>query len=162
LAGLRSGGRSVTGGGRLRAWMVGAEVALSVVLLIGATLLFRSLIGLQNAKPGIDPENLLTFRVQVPRARYPEPASRTRFFARAIEQMEARPGVTAASAINYLPFTPLVSATWVNIAGRPPAPAGAELVTNVRTVMPGYFRAMRIPLLRGRDFSSAHLEANAP
>jgi putative ABC transport system permease protein len=162
IAGLRAAGRSITGGSRVRAWMVGAEVALSVILLIGATLLFRSLIGLQHASPGLDPANLLTFRVQIPSARYPEAASRTRFFARAIEQIESLPGVTAVSAVNFLPFTPLISRTYVNIAGRPPAQPGAELVTSVRTVMPGYFRAMRIPLRSGRDFTPADFEPAAP
>src|SRR5262249_5337570 len=92
LASLHSGSRCVTGSGRMRAWMVGAEVALSVILLIGATLMFRSLVGLQNADPGLDASNLLTFRVQIPSARYPAPAARTRFFDRAIDELRHLPG----------------------------------------------------------------------
>jgi putative ABC transport system permease protein len=159
LAGLQSGSRSVTGSGRMRGWMVGAEVALSVILLIGATLLFRSLVGLQNADPGLDASNLLTFRVQIPAARYPDPAARTRFFARAIEQMEQLPGVTAVGSINALPFASRGAGTRFYVAGQGNEPVGS---TRVRTVMPGYFRAMRISLRSGRDFTPADNRAEAP
>src|SRR5262249_49573378 len=89
IGGLRPSSRSGIGGsGSLRAWFVGAEVAFSVILLVGAMLLFRSLIGLQGANPGLDPKNVLTFRVSIPAVRYPDTPKRTQFFARAIEQIE--------------------------------------------------------------------------
>ena len=160
---LREGGRTATGGGgRLRPALVGAEVALSVMLLVGATLLFRTLVGLQAVDPGLNAANVLTFRVQIPASRYPEPAKRTQFFARAIEQIERLPGVRSASAVSYLPFDGLGAGTYVSIGGQPPAKPGEELVANIDTVMPGYFRTMGIPLVSGRDFSPADNDPATP
>jgi putative ABC transport system permease protein len=162
-AGLLEGGRSNIGGtGRLRAVLVGAEVALSVMLLVGGTLLFRSFVGLQAVRPGLDATNVLTFRVSIPRAKYKDDASRTRFFTRAVEKLERLPGVRAASAVSYLPFNGMAAGTWVEIAGRPPARPGEELGGTIRTVMPGYFHAMGIPLQAGRDFSAADNQPEAP
>jgi putative ABC transport system permease protein len=159
---LRSGDRSSTGGGRLRAWLVGAEVALSLILLVGASLLFQSFIGLQAVNPGLDPANVLTFRVQIPGARYPKPENRTSFYARAQEQIAQLPGVRSASAVSFLPFTPIVAGTSFEIAGRPPARPGEQLVANIRTVLPGYFRTLGIPLQAGRDFTAADNDRAAP
>jgi putative ABC transport system permease protein len=161
-SGLRESGRSNVGGaGRLRAWLVGAEVALSVMLLVGGLLLFRSFVGLQAVKPGLDASNVLTFRVSIPGAKYPK-ASRTRFFARAIENVERLPGVKSVSAVSYLPFNGMAAGTWVAIAGRPPARPGEELLGTIRTVMPGYFRTMGIPLKSGRDFTAADNDPGSP
>lgn len=160
--GLREGGRwNVGGASRLRALFVGGEVTLSVMLLIGGMLLFRSFVGLQMVSPGLDPSGVLTFRVSLPAARYQE-ASRSRFFSRALEQIERLPGVEATSAVSYLPFGGDAAATWVGIAGRPAPRPGEELVGIIRTVMPGYFRAMRIPLEKGRDFTAADNDSGAP
>jgi putative ABC transport system permease protein len=162
-AGLRESGRSNVGGaGRLRAWLVSAEVALSVMLLVGGLLLFRSFVGLQALKPGLDPANVLTFRVSIPAAKYPELPSRTRFFERAIDSMERIPGVQSASAVSYLPFDGDAAGTSVAIAGRPPARPGEEIGATIRTVMPGYFRTMGIPLEAGRDFTAADNSPTAP
>jgi putative ABC transport system permease protein len=160
---LLEGGRSGIGGsGRLRAVLVAAEVALSVMLLIGGMLLFRSFTGLQSVKPGLDPSNVLTFRVSIPRSKYKEDASRVRFYARAVEKIGELPGVQSASAISYLPFSADKAATAVQIGGRPPARPGEDLVTVVRTVLPGYFRTMGIPLQAGRDFTGADNDPAAP
>lgn len=160
--GLREGGRSHIGGAnRLRALLVSAEVALSVMLLVGGMLLFRSFIRLQTVDPGLDPTGVLTFRLALPAARYPE-AARSQFFSRAIEQIESLPGVQAASAISYLPFNGDAAGTWVGIAGRPAPRAGDELLGIIRTVLPGYFRVMRIPLKAGRDFTAADNDPRSP
>jgi putative ABC transport system permease protein len=162
-AGLLEGGRSQIGGsGRLRAVLVGAEVALSVMLLVGGMLLFRSFAGLQAVNPGLDASNVLTFRVSLPMSRYKADAGRTRFFASAVEKLERLPGVRSASAISYLPFNGDAAGTSVAIGGRPPAAPGQELVTIVRTAMPGYFRTMGIPLKQGRDFTAADNAPAAP
>jgi putative ABC transport system permease protein len=162
-AGQRAGDRSHIGGGaNLRSWLVGAEVALSVILLVGALLLFRSVVGLQSVDPGLDARNVLTFRVSIPAARYPETPRRTQFFARAVEQLEQLPGVRSASAVSYLPFDGLGAGTYVGIGGRPPARPGEELLATIRTVMPGYFRTMGIPLVSGRDFTAADNQPAAP
>jgi putative ABC transport system permease protein len=159
---LNDGSRSSTSSGHLRAWLVGAEVALSVMLLAGAGLLFRSLIGLQKVDPGLDASGVLTFRVFIPAARYPESPRRTQFFSQALERIEHLPGVRSASAVSYLPFTEDFAGTSVSIAGRPAPKPGEELYGVIRTVMPGYFRTMGIPLKRGRDFTAADNSQSTP
>jgi putative ABC transport system permease protein len=155
--------RSTTGAkGHLRAWLVGAEIALSVVLLSGALLLFRSLEGLQSVNPGIDAANLLTLRVSLPGGQYTKPSQTIQFFARAVQEIASLPGVRAASAISHLPFNGLVPATVVQIAGRPPRKPGEDQIATIRTVLPGYFTTMGIPLLGGRDFTSADDREDTP
>ncbi len=153
---------SVGGGGRLRGWLVGAEVALSVVLSAGAGLLFRSFVRLQAVDPGLDPSGILTFQVSIPAARYPEVHKRTQFFQRILSEVESLPGVRSASAVSYLPFNGLAAGTWVGIGGRPPARPGEELLGIIRTVMPGYFKTMGIPIRSGRDFAEADNLEKAP
>jgi putative ABC transport system permease protein len=136
---------------RLRTWLVAAEVAASVVLLAGAGLLFRSLVGLQAVNPGMDASNVLTFRVSLPRARYAKPEQAVQFFQQAAEKLAQLPGVQSASAISYLPFNGLAAGTGVDVSGHPPAKPGEELVTVVRTILPGYFRTLAIPIKQGRD-----------
>ena len=160
---LQTDGRSSIGGkSRLRSWFVGVEIALSVILLSGALLLFRSLEGLQNVRPGINAANLLTLRVSLPGARYTKPSQTLQFFTRAVQEIESLPGVRAVSAISHLPFNGRPPGTDVTIAGRPPAKPGEGIGATVRTVMPGYFRTMGIPLLKGRDFTAADNTIDAP
>ena len=144
------------------AGLVAAEVALSVALLAGAGLLFRSLIGLQGVDPGLDASGVLTFRVSLPGARYPDASKRVQFYQTALAQIRALPGVRSASAINYLPFRGMAAGTHVSIAGRPPAAPGEELTSTIRAVTPGYFQAMRIPIRSGRDFSAADNTVESP
>lgn len=147
---------------RLRTWLVGAEVAASVVLLAGAGLLFRSLVGLQAVHPGMDTSGVLTFRVSLPRARYAKPEQSVRFFQQATEKLSQLPGVQSASAVSYLPFNGLAAGTGVAVSGHPPAKPGEKLVTVVRTILPGYFQTLGIPIRRGRDFTDADNVATAP
>ena len=163
LNGLRDGARGATSGhGALRNWLVATEVALSVMLLTGAGLLVRSVAGLEAVKPGLDPTNVLTFHVSIPSARYPKPAQATQFFERAVSELRNLPGVERASAINFLPFHGIAAGTHVDIGGRPPAKPGEELSATIRTVMPGYFRTLGIPLISGRDFNDADNLEDAP
>jgi putative ABC transport system permease protein len=155
--------RSTTGAkGRFRAWFVGVEIAFSVVLLSGALLLFRSLQGLQSVKPGVDAANLLTLRVSLPGGQYAKPSQTIRFFGQAVQEIASVPGVRATSAISHLPFNGLVPATYVLIAGRPPRKPGDDQVATIRTVLPGYFKTMGIPLLAGRDFTAADDREDTP
>jgi predicted permease len=155
---LNNDNRSNIGGGsRLRAWLVAAEVALSVILLTGALLLFRSLAGLQAVSPGLNPANLLTFRVTLPKR-----SQSTQFFQQALEGIRHLPGVKSAGAISYLPFDGMAAATKVDFAGRPPAKPGEELIAVIRTVMPGYMETMDIPLAAGRGFTAADNVKSAP
>jgi putative ABC transport system permease protein len=139
----------------MRRWLVALEIACSVALMAGAGLLFRSLVGLQNVDPGLDAHNVLTFRVSLPNQRYKEDQNKIDFFKQAAEKLGQLPGVRSASAISYLPFNGLAAATDFKIAGRPPAKPGEALGAVIRTVLPGYFRTMGIPLIRGRDFTAA-------
>jgi putative ABC transport system permease protein len=160
---LRGDNRSGLGaGGHLRAWLVGAEIAISVVLLTGAMLLFRSLVGYEALRPGLDPSNLLTFRVSIPAARYEKIPQRIQFFESAIEQIERLPGVRSASAVMYPPFSGPGFGTWVNIEGHPPAKPGEEILALIRTVMPGYFRTLGIPLKQGRVFTESDNAETSP
>ncbi len=161
--GLREDNRSSIGGaGRLRAWLVGAEVALSVMLLAGAGLLFRSLAGLQDVRPGLNPTRVLTFRVVLPSANYRDAMKRTEFFRRALEQIERLPGVESASAVSFLPFNGGSAGTDFKFSGRPPAKPGEGLAATIRTVMPGYFETLAIPLKAGRVFTAADNTAQSP
>jgi predicted permease len=162
-SGLREDSRSSVGGaGRLRTGLVAGEVALSVILLAGAGLLFRSLMGLQGVDPGLNPARLLTFRVEVPMARYPTGVNRTQFFTQALEQIGRLPGVESASAVSYLPFNGGAAGTDLTIAGQPPAKPGEEPDATIRTVMPGYFRTIGIRLERGRAFTAADNAPDSP
>ncbi len=161
--GLHEESRTSTGGGnRMRRWLVALEIACSVALMAGAGLLFRSLVGLQNVDPGLDAHNVLTFRVSLPKQRYDRPAKAHDFFASAAGRLGQLPGVRSASAVSYLPFNGIAAGTDVQIGGRPPAKPGEELVATIRTVLPGYFRTMGIPLKRGRDFTAADNVATTP
>jgi putative ABC transport system permease protein len=163
ISALQQDSRSSIGGAhRLRGWFVGAEVALSVVLLTGALLLFRTLVGLEGVNPGLNPHNVLTLRIALPTTRYGHDNRTTQFFAQALQRIDRLPGVRSASAISYLPFNGMAAGTAVAIEGRPPAKPGEELSTKVRTIMPGYFRTMGIPLVAGRDFTAADNAVNSP
>lgn len=142
---------------RLRRWFVGAEVALSVVLLTGASLLFRSLVGLEDVHSGLNPANLLTCRVTLP-----EHANSVSFFMRAIAEIDRMPGVKSASAVSHLPFEGRSPATAMSILGKPPAKPGEDLMAMVRTVSPGYFKTMGIPVESGREFAVADNTPSAP
>jgi putative ABC transport system permease protein len=161
--GLHEESRTSTGGGtRMRSWLVALEIACSVALMAGAGLLFRTLVGLQNVDPGLDVHNVLTFRVTLPTQRYKEPQKRIDFFQQAADKLSQLPGVRSASATSYLPLTSVGAGTGVKILGQPPAKPGEELGATIRSVLPGYFRTIGIPLKRGRDFNAADDVESSP
>lgn len=150
---LKEGARGSTGGSRLfRNLFVVAEMALALVLLVGAGLMLRSFFQLHQVKTGFDTDNVLTMRVQLPMAKYREPQQRAEFFRRAQERLAALPGVKSVGAISYLPLTGLASSTVFNLATQPDLPPSESPGTEVRAITPGYFAAMGIPLLKGRSF----------
>jgi putative ABC transport system permease protein len=160
---LQTDSRSSVGvKGNLRAWFVGAEISLSVILLSGALLLFRSLDALQNVNPGIKADNLLTLRVSLPGAQYSKPSQSIQFFERAAHGIESLPGVRSASAISHLPYNGMSPGTFVLIAGRPKRKPGDDLVATIRTILPGYFHTMGIPIISGRDFTRADDREDTP
>jgi putative ABC transport system permease protein len=150
---LKEGVRGSSGGSRVvRNLFVVAEIALALVLLVGAGLMLRSFFQLHQVKTGFDTDNVLTMRVQLPIAKYPQPQQRAGFFKRAQERLAALPGVKSVGAISYLPLTGLASSTVFNLASQPELPPSESPGTEVRIITPGYFGAMGIPLLKGRTF----------
>jgi predicted permease len=141
-------------GGRItRNILVICEVGLSLVLLVGAGLMIRTLWALHNVKPGVDPHNVLTFRVTLPREKYPKPEQQLNFYKQLVERTRSLPGVESVGTIDALPFTNDGSTQPIAIEGRPAVEFAMQPEVAVRTISPGYLRALRIPLFVGRDFS---------
>jgi putative ABC transport system permease protein len=158
---LKEGGRSTGARGhRMRGLLLVAEVALSLVLLVGAALLIRSFARLTNIDPGFAPEHVLSFQVMLPQTAYPDPAKRDAFFDRLLERLRGMPGVQAAGMIQTLPILADHMLSF-SIQGRPPAAPGQELSANFRVASPGYFESLAIPVRRGRTFT-AHDTAKSP
>jgi putative ABC transport system permease protein len=152
---LKEGGRASTGGigrHRIRSLLVVSEIALALVLLIGAGLLIKSLWGLRTIDPGFKPDNLLTMRIELPESRYKEIPKQTQFRQRALEAVNAVPGVQGAM-ISELPMSGDRLMHNFVIEGRAPLAPGEEPEVETRTVGGDYFQTMGIPLLQGRDFT---------
>jgi predicted permease len=141
---------------RLRAALLVAEVALSVILVIGAGLLLRSFQQLQQVDYGFDPENVLVTELSLPSSRYPEIASQVDFHRRLLERVRALPGVLAAAATSYPPaWDNVVSFSYV-IEGQPRiGPREREDPVALGAVTPGLFRMLGMPLIRGRTFNES-------
>jgi putative ABC transport system permease protein len=152
---LKEGGRtgSSARGKRARSVFVVAEVALALILLVGAGLLVRSFTRLLGVSPGFDPSKTITMRLTLPAARYGAEGQRGRFLDRFFAEVGRLPGVQSAGAISFLPMTGLGAATSMTIVGQPPPPAGQEPVTDVRVISHDYLEAMGVPLLKGRLFN---------
>jgi putative ABC transport system permease protein len=152
---LRPGTQSSEGvrGMRLRGGLVVLQVAVSVILLIGAGLLLQSLVQLATADVGFEAENLFSAGVRIQSAKYPSPGQRQAFFTSLVEEIETLPGVTAASLISKPPILGQWTdwPIWREEDGRP-LPED-QFLPMARWVTPGYFETAGIPLLRGRDIS---------
>lgn len=155
---LREGGRGVGSGrraGRLRDALVVAQMALAVVLLIGAGLMLRSFSHLLHVDPGVDVEKVLTGRVVAPWARYPQPEACARFYERLIDALASTPGVESAAATSYLPVGGrgfgLGRSFLLEGQAEPPASSDYQAMWNV--VTSDYFRTLGIPIVRGRAFT---------
>jgi predicted permease len=146
---LKEGGRSDgTIGVRTRRVLIVCEVALSLVLLMGAGVMLQSLLALRHVDTGFDPNNVLTMRVRLVEARYPAAGQRLAFFEAALQRIRALPGVVAAGTIDDLPFADGESQP---LGPEGYAPQQNPVAVQVRQISPGYLRAMGIPVLRGRD-----------
>ena len=153
---LKEGGRGSTEGRRgaaLRSALIVSEIALSLVLLVGAGLMIKSFIRLQQVELGFATENLLTMRLTLPQAKYPEKRDQARFFQQALQRVQAAPGVELAAAISRLPLTPGNSSRSIIREGREAADAQNSPSADYRVISPDYFRAMSIPVLKGRPFT---------
>jgi putative ABC transport system permease protein len=153
---LKEGGRSHTEGlqgRRLRDLLVVSEIALAAVLMAGAGLMVRSLFNLLRVDPGLDPKSVLTVQVWLPESKYPGGRQVVAFYDQALRRSEALPGVRSASAINFFFLGGWGDSVGFTIEGRAQPPPGEEPVADYRVIAPNYFRAMKIPLLRGRDLT---------
>jgi putative ABC transport system permease protein len=159
-------GSGRTGGSALkqhtRKALVISEVALSLVLLIGAGLMIRSFLKLQNVDPGFDTSNALTMSVVLTWTRYPEPHQRLAFFDRAIEQIRAVPGVVSVGATTKIPLTGGGSTQPFTVEGRPAGAIAEQPMAQTRYVSPDYFQAIGIPLRQGRVFTDQDRDKSVP
>ena len=136
-----------------RRFLVVAEVALSLVLLVGAGLMIRSFQQLQNVAPGFDSHGVLTMTAAVARAKFAEPTQFVNFFEQVMQRVRALPGVETAGVIDDIPLDQNGSHQPIAIEGQPEVAMADQPEVDVRLISTGYLRVMRIPLLRGRDFS---------
>ena len=157
---LRSDGRTVTGGPRqrLRAVLVVAEIAFTLVLLVGAGLMVRTLVRLRAAYPGYQAENLLTLKVALADQQYSKPQQQSAFFAQVLERARGLAGVNAIGAIDDLPGSDSLHGTGLHFPDRPEPRPGEVPIVLWNSVSSDYFRAMQIPLLRGRYLTDADRE----
>ena len=160
---LKEGGRSATGGvarQRVRSLLVVSELALALMLLIGAGLLIKGFWRLRAVDPGFSPENLLTMRIELPESRYKEIPTQTQFRQNLLDRVNSLPGVQAAM-VSELPLSGEQLTHNFIIDGRPPLAVGEEPELNVRNVGGDYFHTMKIPIIQGRDIT-AQDRAEAP
>ncbi|MFL6227276.1 MAG: ABC transporter permease [Pyrinomonadaceae bacterium] len=147
------GGRLALGRGGLRRAFVVLEIALTFVLLVGASLLVRSFDRLTHVDAGFNPGNVLTMRIDLPRSRYALPAQSRNFYQQLLERVAALPGVRSAGVINHRPFDGFSMVARLGIEGAPPASAEVERPIPVGVVSPDYFRALGIPIVGGRGLT---------
>ena len=160
---LKDGGSAGAGreGGRLRRVFVAAEVAIAIVLLIGGGLMVRTLLALQAIDPGWNPDGVVSLEVSVAGTRYAAPEKRPALYREVLERLAAVPGVAAAGAINHIPVAGDVWGFPYAVEGRPRALPGESPFAVYRAVLPGYFAAMRLRIVRGRDVAWSD-DAGAP
>ena len=154
---LHEGGRGTSDGAqrqRVRSGLVVAQVALALLLLLGAGLTLKSFRNAQNASLGFNPENILVADVSLPKARYDTDEKVARFNDQLIERIRSLPGVEAAALGSNIPFDNNEWDSSFHLTGTPPYPPGERPEAEVNHVTPDYFRVMRMPLLRGRAFTA--------
>jgi predicted permease len=153
---LKESTRGATAGRRrLRESMVAIQVAASLVLLVCAGLLLRSFLRVQDADPGFNAANVLTFNVQLPVSHYGEPDRRVAFYEAFRSRLETLPGVAAAGAVDRIPFGGLQGGSSLRVVGRPVERGSPEPMLRPSRITPGYFESMSVPLRRGRYFTPA-------
>lgn len=148
-------GSSSGRGGRFRAALIVGEVALSVVLLVGSSLLLLSFVSLQRTPPGFDPTGVATAFVGIPTARYATPQQQEDFYVRVVEQLRAHPQVTHATASLGLPINGFGARAPYSVLGRPILPLPQRPLANLNAVSDDYFATLRIPIVEGRAFISS-------
>jgi hypothetical protein len=155
---LKETGRGSSDGmqrNRLRTFLVASEFALALMLLIGAGLMVRSFFALQSVDPGFNPHNVLSMVVSVAGSQEAAVGNREVFYRQLLERVRAIPGVESVAGVNHLPLAGDLWGWPFRIEGRPKPRPGDQPGGVYRIATPGYFRTMKIPLLRGRDIAEA-------
>ncbi|HYN83898.1 MAG TPA: ABC transporter permease [Pyrinomonadaceae bacterium] len=161
---LKEGSRGTNarpGRQRVRGALIAGELALALMLLVGAGLLLKSFWRLQAVDPGFDPQNVLTMRINLPRARYADGASRAAFVGDVTERVRGLAGVRSVAFGGPVPFSSGDIGSSFRIEGRAEPEPGSEPGASFRGVTPDYFRALGMPLLRGRDFAAGDVRGAA-
>jgi putative ABC transport system permease protein len=160
----QGGGRSDSeaGGSRVRTTLVVVEVALSLVLLTGAGLMIRSLWVLNTVDPGFTARGVLSAVINLPQPRYPKEEDQLRFFETLLGRVRALPGVESAGLVTILPLSGDGNNWPIAIEGRPQVPMADQPEVQGDVITPAYLRTMRIPIVRGRDFTDADREGAPP
>ncbi len=162
---LKEGGRGGTAGAgsqRLRGALVVAEVALSLTLLVGAGLLIRSFLRLQDVDTGFRPEGVLTMRISLPEEKYPKIEQTRVFYRELLDRIRRLPGVDAAGGATGLPLSPTGWSGTTTVDSQAVQPSDTTPEADQRPVFPGYFEALGIPLVSGRYFDQRDTEKAAP
>ena len=161
---LKEGGRSGSESAqrnRTRSLLVVFESAVAVMLLIGAGLLIRSLIQLQNTNPGFEAHNVLTMRIDLPQKKYGSPEKLASFWEQFEGRVSGLPGVESVGLISELPLSGQPNDMPYTVEGRPPGAPNQAFDDDYRRVNQSYFRALRIPFLRGRSFTEQEVRDGA-
>jgi putative ABC transport system permease protein len=157
---LKEGGRSSAGGARhrLRSVLVTTEIAMAVVLLVGAGLMMKSLVKLLQSNVGFNPENVLTMTVALPAAKYTDAGKQVSFYQQLNERVQSLPGVSGSGTVNVLPLQG-GNTTRFYVDGDPVPPPGQEIEANIRIIDESYFQTLGVPILAGRAFDDRDGEA---
>jgi predicted permease len=160
---LKEGGRqSGASSHRLRGLLVVSEIALSLMLLVGAGLFIRSFAALLKSDPGFKPDGILTANLNLPVARYKDEPQRASFYADLIQRVKTLPGVQSVAAVNYIPLGGANSSDVFLVEGSPEPKAGQENEGRYRVCTPDYFQTMGISILKGRGFTDQDKAGSQP
>jgi putative ABC transport system permease protein len=161
---LKEGGRSssVSGGRRMRAGLVVSEIAFAVVLLIGAALMVKGFQNLARMDQGFDPNNVITFNISLPESKYPEMHQVANFYKETLRRLSTLPNIQSAAVVSELPALADSRNSPVIIAEQPTASPDRPLLVEVRVTSEDYFRAMAMPVQRGRAFAPQDSASSLP
>jgi putative ABC transport system permease protein len=161
---MNEGARGSSGPARRRLGnlLVVGEVALAVILLVGGGLMLKSFVQLVRVDPGFDPHQVLRLDISLPGLRYKQPQQQRAFYEQLTDRLKALPGVDSVGATTQTPLSPGDNWSFFTIEGRPPLPPGQDQQAATRAVTNDYFRALRIPLRKGRYFSDADARVALP
>lgn len=149
-------------GSWLRGFLVVAEVAAALILLVGAGLLLKSFLHLLQVNPGFRTENVLTMRISLPDGKYKSADAMAGFYRQLLERVAPLPGIEASGVINLLPVLQAGYNGEFQIVGQEPDPSGKPPLVEIRTVSPDYFRALGVPLVSGRTFNARDQQGSEP